>query len=84
MSDQIIQLNQDLIHTELKDLVKNSVEETLNSLLDAEADRLVNAERYARDEERTGYHAGHYDRTLTTAAGKVNLRMPKLNERRCF
>ena len=43
MSDQIIQLNQDLIHTELKDLVKNSVEETLNSLLDAEADRLVNA-----------------------------------------
>jgi len=78
MSDQIIQLNQDLIHTELKDLVKNSVEETLNSLLDAEADRLVNAERYARDEERTGYRAGHYDRTLTTAAGKVNLRMPKL------
>ena len=46
MSDQIIQLNQDLIHTELKDLVKNSVEETLNSLLDAEADRLVNAEQY--------------------------------------
>ena len=78
MSDQIIQLNQDLIHTELKDLVKNSVEETLNSLLDAEADRLVNAERYARDEERTGYRAGHYDRSLTTAAGKVNLRMPKL------
>lgn len=78
MSDQIIQLNQDLIHTELKDLVKNSVEETLNSLLDAEADRLVNAERYARDEERAGYRAGHYDRTLTTAAGKVNLRMPKL------
>jgi len=78
MSDQIIQLNQELIHTELKDLVKNSVEETLNSLLDAEADRLVNAERYARDEERTGYRAGHYDRSLTTAAGKVNLRMPKL------
>lgn len=61
MSDQIIQLNQDLIHTELKDLVKNSVEETLNSLLDAEADRLVNAERYARDEERTGYRAEHYN-----------------------
>ena len=53
MSDQIIQLNQDLIHTELKDLVKNSVEETLNSLLDAEADRLVNAERYARDKGKS-------------------------------
>ena len=49
MSDSIIQLNQNAIHTELKDLVKNSVEETLNAMLDAEADRLVNAERYARD-----------------------------------
>ena len=34
MSDNIIQLNQELIHTELKDLVRNSVEETLNALLD--------------------------------------------------
>ena len=47
MPYNIITLNQELIHTELKDLVRNSVEETLNSLLDAEADRLVNAERYA-------------------------------------
>ena len=54
MSDNIIQLNADLIHTELKDLVKNSVEETLNAMLDAEADKLVNAERYARDEQRKG------------------------------
>ena len=78
MSDNIVQLNTELIHSELKDLVKNSVEETLNAMLDAEADRLVNAERYARDEERQGYRAGHYDRSFTTTAGEVNLRMPKL------
>lgn len=78
MSDNIIQLNQELIHTELKDLVKNSVEETLNAMLDAEADKLVNAERYARDEQRQGYRAGHYDRSFTTTAGEVNLRVPKL------
>ena len=78
MSDIIINLNQELIHTELKDLVKNSVEETLNAMLDAEADRLVNAERYARDEDCKGYRAGHYDRTFTTTAGDVNLKMPKL------
>ena len=36
MSENIIQLNQDLIHNELKDLVKTSVEETLNAMLDAE------------------------------------------------
>ena len=57
MSDNIIQINKDLIHAELKDLVKNSVEETLNALLDAKADKLVNTERYARDEEQQGYHA---------------------------
>ena len=74
MSDNIVQLNTELIHSELRDLVKNSVEETLNAMLDAEADRLVNAERYARDEERQGYRAGHYDRSFTTTAGEVNLR----------
>ena len=78
MSGNIIQLNQDLIHTELKDLVKNSVEEALNAMVDAEADKLVQAERYARDEQRKGYRAGHYDRSFSTTAGNVNLRMPKL------
>ena len=44
MSDHIITHNQELIHTELKELVKNSVEETLNALLDAEAERLVKSQ----------------------------------------
>lgn len=47
-------------------------------MLDEEAKKLVNAERYAREEERAGYRAGHYDRKFTTTAGEVNLRMPKL------
>ena len=78
MSDNIISLNQDLIHNELKNLVKNSIEETLNAMLDAEADKLVNAERYARDEQRKGYRAGHYERNFTTTSGDVTLKMPKL------
>ena len=78
MSNNIIEVNKDLIHNELKDLVKNSVEETLNAMLDAEADKLVNAERYARDEERKGYRAGHYERDFTTSAGDIKLKMPKL------
>ena len=78
MSEYILQLNEQVIHNELKDLVKNTIEETLNAMLDAEADRLVNAERYARDEDRQGYRAGHYDRSFVTSSGEVNLRMPKL------
>ena len=78
MSGNIIQLNDKFIQSELKTLVKNSVEETLNALLDAEADKLVQAERYARDTARQGYRAGHYDRSFTTQAGEVKLRVPKL------
>ena len=40
MSDNIIQVNQEIIHTELKDLVRTSVEEALKAMLDAEADKL--------------------------------------------
>ena len=43
MSGNIIQLNDKFIQNELKTLVKNSVEETLNALLDAEADKLNQA-----------------------------------------
>jgi transposase-like protein len=78
MSDNIIQLNEAAIKGQLKDLVKNSVEETLNALLDHEADELVNAGRYERSGERKGYRSGHYDRNFTTTSGDVTLHVPKL------
>ena len=78
MSDNIIQLNEAAIKGQLKDLVKNSVEETLNALLDHEADELVNAERYERTGSRNGYRSGHYDRNFTTTSGDVTLHVPKL------
>lgn len=78
MSDNIIQLNEAAIKGELKDLVKNSVEETLNALLEHEADELVNAERYERSGDRKGYRSGHYDRNFTTTSGDVTLHIPKL------
>lgn len=52
MPDNIIQLNEDLIKHDLKDLVRSSVEETLNALLDKEADELVNAHKYERSSDR--------------------------------
>ena len=36
MSKNIVQLNQEVIHTELKELVKTSIEETLNAMLDTD------------------------------------------------
>ena len=61
-----------------KDLVRNSVEETLNALLDNEAEQLVNAGKYERSEERQGYRSGHYKRNFQTTAGEVELKVPKL------
>src|SRR5437763_9348073 len=56
------------------------VEETLNALLDAEADRLCNAQRYERSAARRDTRAGHYERGLQTKAGEVRLRVPKLRQ----
>lgn len=78
MSEKIIQLNEELIKNNLKDLVRNSVEETLNALLDHEANELVNADKYERSGERRGYRSGHYDRNFSTTSGDVTLHIPKL------
>ncbi len=78
MSDNIIQLNEDLIKNNLKDLVRSSVEETLNALLDHEADELVNADKYERSGDRKGYRSGHYERNFSTTSGNVTLKVPKL------
>ena len=43
MSEKIITLNEEAVKTELKDLVRKSVEETLNELLDSEAEELTGA-----------------------------------------
>ena len=51
------------------ELVRGTVEETLKSLPDAEADGLCGAQRYQRTSDRTDYRAGSYDRTLRTKAG---------------
>ena len=78
MSGNIIQLNEDLIKNNLKDLVRDSVEETLNALLDHEADELVRAGKYERTGDRKGYRSGHYERNFGTTSGEVKLRVSKL------
>lgn len=78
MSNPIIQLNEEAVKSELKDLVRKSVEETLNELLDKEADELTKAAKYERSESRQGYRSGHYSRKLTTTSGEVRLNVPKL------
>ena len=63
---------------ELRELVRKTIEETINAMLDEEADQLVGAGPYERTDERAAYRAGHYERGSTTTSGRVTLKMPKL------
>lgn len=60
MSEPIVSFDEKAIKNELRELVRQTVEDTLNGLLEEEADDLVGAERYERTagrQERA--HAGH-------------------------
>ena len=76
--DNVIRIDDERIKGHLDRVVRGTVEETLNALLDAEADRLCNAQRYERTEARRDTRAGHYERSLETKAGEVTLKVPKL------
>ena len=74
MSEKIVQLNEEVIKGQLKELVRGSVEENLNELLEAEAEKLTQAARYERNDQRQG--CGHYSCNLTTSSGNVTLKVP--------
>jgi hypothetical protein len=62
----------------LDEVVRSTVEETLNALLDEDADHLCGARKYECTEGRKDMRAGSYDRHLQTKAGEVTLTIPKL------
>jgi transposase-like protein len=75
---RIIQINEEGVREHLGEIVRGTVQETLNALLNEEADRLCNAGRYERSEARKDTRAGYYPRALHTKAGEVELKVPKL------
>src|SRR5512143_265009 len=75
---QVIQIDEARIRDHLGEMVRGTVEETLNAMLDAEADQLCGAGRYERSKARQDTRAGSYERTLHTKAGDVSLKVPKL------
>jgi len=74
----VIAVDEEELRTHVSEVVRQSVEETLNGLLDAEADTLCQARRYERNADRASTRAGHYERNLQTKAGTVQLKVPKL------
>ena len=63
---EVIQIDQALVQKHLGEVVRSTVQDPLNALLDAEADRLCGAKRYEHSPERVDTRAGHYERQLHT------------------
>ena len=76
--ESAIKIDAESVKNQLTELVRGSVEETLNALLDEEADHLCRAKKYERNNDRIDTRAGHYNRNLETTSGKVKLKVPKL------
>ncbi|MBN1125275.1 MAG: transposase [Sedimentisphaerales bacterium] len=75
-----ITVNEEHIQSHLDTMIRTTVEETLNRMLEEEADRLCNARRYEHTERRKDSRAGYYNRQLHTKAGQVQLKVPKLRK----
>jgi putative transposase len=62
------------------DLIRESVRIVLQELIETEAAGVIGAGRYERIATRVTERNGHRDRTLSTQAGDVGLRIPKLRK----
>ena len=78
--DRAIRVDADQVRRHVDEVVRGTVEQTLNALLDAEADALCGARRYEHSPDRQDTRAGSYDRTLATKAGEVKLKVPRLRK----
>ena len=76
--EDAIKIDTESVRSQLTELVRGSVEETLNLLLDEEADELCGAKRYERNMKRRDTRAGKYSRKLETTSGTIDLKVPKL------
>ena len=62
------------------DVVREALALVLQALIDAEATQQIGAGRYERTQTRTAHRNGTRARLLSTKAGDVELRIPKLRE----
>jgi transposase-like protein len=74
----VIRIDERELRGHVRQMVRESVEQTLNDMLEAEADAQCGAKRYERSPERVDARAGHYERKRLTSSGEVTPRVPRL------
>src|SRR4029079_18895587 len=63
---------------DVADRVRESAATIYQALIEAEVTSVIGAEPHARSDARTGQRNGHRPRVLSTTAGDLELRIPKL------
>ena len=76
MSANMVSIDEESLKSDLRELARKTVQETLNALLDEEADEVVGAGRYERTAAREAYRSGRCKRKLVTTSGEVALTSP--------
>jgi len=74
----LLELLEALKDTGVDDVVRGALEAVFQALIEAEAAARIGAAPHERTPERVTWRNGYRDRTLTTAAGDLELRIPKL------
>lgn len=77
---EFVKVDGEEVRRHLEELVRNSVEETLNAMLESEADELCGGKRYERTPDRVDTRAGSYTRKLETRVGEVELKVARLRK----
>src|SRR6478735_4427637 len=60
-----------------QDALRRIVQDLLQEMLEGEMTEALGAAKSERSEGRIGYRSGHYNRTLITRVGKLELRVPQ-------
>ncbi|MEZ2391541.1 transposase, partial [bacterium RCC_150] len=64
--------------TDVSDRIRTAAESLYQQLIEAEATAFIGAAPFERTEDRTTQRNGTRPRTLSTTAGDLNLKIPKL------
>src|ERR1700754_5281866 len=74
----LLELRESLRAADVGDRVRHAAETIYQALIEAELTAVIGAGLHERSAERTNHRNGHRARTLTTTAGDLELRIPKL------
>lgn len=73
----LAEIKEDLLNSNLNDVVKSSIVLILNDYMEKERDDYISVGSHERSDERQDYRNGFYTRELLMKVGRITLRVPR-------